>query len=77
MASFEEENQKPDNFWIEKIENSSQFGYFLNNKIIGFCQLTFEKAEKISHIMTLSSMYVKDDYRGRNIGLEPEASSSL
>lgn len=47
LASFEEESQNADNIWIEKIENSSQFEYFFNEKIIAFCQLTFEKAKKI------------------------------
>jgi RimJ/RimL family protein N-acetyltransferase len=70
LSSFEEENQSADNVWIEKLENSSLFGYFFNEKIIAFCQLKFEKAKKISHIATLSSMFVKDEKRGEGIGLE-------
>ena len=70
LASFEEESQSPDNIWIEKLENSTHFGYFFNEKIIAFCQLTFEKAKKISHIATLSSMFVRDERRGEGVGLE-------
>ena len=32
LASFEEESQSADCIWIEKLENSSQFGYFLIKK---------------------------------------------
>ena len=70
LASFEEESQSPDTIWIEKLENFTHFGYFFNEKIIAFCQLSFEKAKKILHTATLSSMFVSYERRGEGIGLE-------
>lgn len=69
LSSFEEENKITDNIWIEKLENSSQFGYFINDEIVGLAGLLIEKVAKISHVGTLFSMYVKDDLRGDGIGL--------
>ena len=47
LSSFEEENKITDNIWIEKLENSSQFGYFINDEIVGLAGLLIEKVAKI------------------------------
>jgi RimJ/RimL family protein N-acetyltransferase len=69
LSSFEEENKITDNIWIEKLENSLQFGYFINDEIVGVAGLIIEKIAKISHVGTLFSMYVKDELRGDGIGI--------
>ncbi len=69
LSSFEEENKNPDNIWIEQLESSIKFGYFINDKIVGCCGLLIEKAAKISHTATLIRMYVKDEVRGGGVGL--------
>jgi len=69
LSSFEEEDNTPDNMWAEQLENSLKFGYFINDEIVGCSGLLIEKAVKMSHTATLSSMYVKDDFRGSGVGL--------
>ncbi len=69
LSSFEEEDKTPDDMWAKQLENSLKFGYFINDEIVGCCGLLIEKAAKISHTATLSSMYVKDDFRGSSVGL--------
>ncbi len=69
LSSFEEEAKTPDNTWAEQLENSIKFGYFINDKIVGCCGLSVEKATKISHTGTLWGMYVKNEARGGGVGL--------
>ncbi len=69
LSSFEEEDKTPDNMWVEQLENSLKFGYFINDEIVGCSGLLIEKAAKISHTATLFGMYVKDGVRGSGVGL--------
>ncbi len=69
LSSFEEENKKSDEFWLQQLEQSLKFGYFLNNEIVACCGLSLEKSTKISHTATIFQMYVKDKMRKNGIGL--------
>jgi len=69
LSSFEEESKNSDEFWLEQLEQSLKFGYFIDDKIIGCCVLSIEKAAKIAHTATVFGMYVKDSNRGSGIGL--------
>ena len=47
LSSFAAESKKSQEMWLQQIENSSIFGYFIDNKIAGCCILLFEDLEKI------------------------------
>jgi len=68
ISSHAEESKNPDEIWIEQLKSFTKFGYFIDDKIIGCCGLSIEKATKISHTATLFGMYIKDEARGNGAG---------
>lgn len=69
LSTFEEENKISDDIWERQLENSLKFGYFVDDEIVGCLGLLIENIVKISHIATLSQMYVKDNFRGSGVGV--------
>lgn len=71
-SSFRDESLFDDSVWKNRISKSTvvTIGAFNNEEIIGICVIVFNPREKMKHISSLHSMYVKEEYRNQNIGLK-------
>ena len=69
-SSFEEEDRFDFSMWTNRLtkKNILAFGAFNNNNLVGIVLGVKNPREKIKHIATLNSMYVKPEYRGQGIG---------
>lgn len=70
-SSYEEESQFDDRMWINRLskEHVITLGAFDNNEIVGVSVSVGNPRSKIQHVATLNSMFVKKNYRQKNIGV--------
>ncbi|KGA31880.1 GNAT family N-acetyltransferase [Pectobacterium brasiliense] len=67
-ASFEEESQKPETFFAERLRLNLVFGgYDLQNKLQGIVGVSINTAPKLFHVAMIWGMYVRAEMRGTGL----------
>jgi ribosomal protein S18 acetylase RimI-like enzyme len=69
-SSFEEESAFDDLMWNNRLKkkNVATFGAFSKEELVGIVLGVINPRNKLMHIATLNSVYVKKEYRSRGIG---------
>lgn len=73
-SSYEEEKQIPDKHWQERLEAYlrkdlyTMFFAQINGTLIGMMGVEFGKQIKTKHIANIFGVYVKEEYRSRDVG---------
>lgn len=69
-ASWEEERDRPDDWFTERLKNNVVFGAFASEgRLIGLCCYTRQQAQKSAHKGIIWGMYVTPDFRGNGVSL--------
>ncbi|MEN4793321.1 GNAT family N-acetyltransferase [Pantoea agglomerans] len=69
-ASYEEWNQRPSQFFADKLNSNVVFGGFdLNNTLQGIIGLSCNTSPKLRHVATLWGMYVRTEMRRSGLSL--------
>ena len=66
-SSYQEERNRKENEWKEKLNARGVLLAYVNGLAVGIAQYRFREGEKLQHVADISSVYVKDDFRGRGI----------
>lgn len=68
-SSFEEESAFEDQMWINRLtkDNILTIGAFDHDELIGIVLAVFNPRQKLCHVATLNSVYVKQRYRHQGI----------
>ena len=71
-SSFDDESKFDDEKWKSRINNDSvySFGSYLDGEIVGICVLKLSPREKMKHVGTIHSMYVKHKYRNQGLAYD-------
>ena len=69
-SSYEEEAAFDVEQFTKRITkpNSYTFGAFVEKRLAGICNISFQPRKKMNHRAELFSMYVEPDFRGKGIG---------
>jgi ribosomal protein S18 acetylase RimI-like enzyme len=71
LATFKTEELRPDDHFVYELSAAIQppiwgyYGLFVENKLIGFCQIGKSYLDKKQHLAYLYNLYVDPDYRGQ------------
>lgn len=74
LSTFEYEKKLSDNYFLRKIANSTYenifgfYGFFINNELLGYVQLSNSYLQKKQHIAYLYELFVHPDHREKGIG---------
>ncbi len=65
-SSYSEEVLFSEEMWVNRLtkKNIHAFGKFIEGELIGVVLAVTNPRKKISHVATLNSMYVKEEFRG-------------
>lgn len=71
VASYEEEVEQPDSFFLEKLTGDTSFyGAFLDGQLIGMISFMQSSLLKMNHKAHIGSVYVAKQARGNKVGKE-------
>lgn len=67
-SSYEEEVNRTEEVWRQKLGSSWAYAAVVSGKLIGMVRVVFEQGKHVRHVANVISLFVDPVYRGKGVG---------